>query len=111
MSVLRRIFDRLPWTRLMPAPGLLAEQPGEADPARFVAAAQASDGTMVIYSPAGGVVRFTGSVAGRTPMVLVDPRTGETEGPAPLHDGAVALPDEHDWLLISEPGGKALARA
>lgn len=52
MTVLRRFFESLPWTELRPAPELVADQPGNRDVRRWLAAARTRDGSLVVvYSP------------------------------------------------------------
>ena len=54
IDTLRTVFGRIPWAELRPAQDLLASQPGDADPAKFVAVAATPDRSRVlIYSPAG----------------------------------------------------------
>jgi hypothetical protein len=94
------LFTSLPWTQLRPAPELLAEQPGGADPAKFIAAAWAPDATTaVLYLPVGGVVQLA---KGKLPEGLkgtwFDPRTGKrTAAEGTLRFEA---PDGQDWVLV-----------
>jgi hypothetical protein len=102
LTVMRRIFDRLGWSDLVPSRELLALQPGWADPNRFLSCAAKRDGTLLVaYLPVGGKVRFTGAVPVRDlPARWVDPRTGD-ESPATFDARSEsAAPDERDWLLV-----------
>lgn len=113
MRIMRSLFDSLDWWRLRPAPDILARQPGEADPNRFVAAS-ATEGheQAVVYLPAGrggeGAVR---EVELRTDLLpegarasWFDPATGERTPPA--RPGAVRLrsPFAHDAALVISGG-------
>jgi hypothetical protein len=98
MKHLRDLFESLEWWRLRPAPELLAEQPGTADPARFIAAARTEDGkATVIYAPVGSVIRLKSEPKGRAQWF--DPRTGQ------YRDARVApeinTPDQQDWVLVT----------
>jgi hypothetical protein len=100
MTVLRGIVERLNWTALTPDPAALADQPGDQDVAAFQAAARDDAGTIVVYAPCGGAVRF--SAPPPEPVRLVDPRTGiavRCSGTA-----KIALPDRRDWLIVAGPG-------
>jgi hypothetical protein len=57
MAHLKAIFNGIDWWKLLPCPVLLAEQPGRAEPSRFIAAAcsEARD-LAVFYLPEGGSV-------------------------------------------------------
>lgn len=99
MTVLYEFFEQVDWTGLRPAPQLLREQPGEADPTQFVAAAQSEDGRLaVIYLPVGGTISLT-LTAFEGQAQWVDPRTGEAQ-PIDLNsDFTFTAPDTQDWLL------------
>jgi hypothetical protein len=102
MATMRTIMDRLRWTQLRPAPQRLADQPGEADPNRFIAAAESKDGAqLVLYIPAGDrvVVMFENAIEAKR----IDPRTGSVdEQPLQSSDGRVTVdpPNERDWLFV-----------
>jgi len=94
MTVLRGLFDALPWWELRPAPELLAEQPGDADPTRHIMAAATADGSLaVLYTPVGGTLKLNlpGAMAGQ----WFDPRTG-----ASAEATDFTAPDEQDWVLV-----------
>lgn len=101
MTQLRRFFDRLPWTRLRPAPELVVDQPGREDPARFIAAARAG-ALAVIYMPVGGEVRLDlGSIERPARVRWFDPRTGvwSEGGAVSTAEAVLTAPGEEDWLL------------
>jgi hypothetical protein len=55
MSVLKGIFERLPWTELRPTPELLRSQPGHSNVEDWQAVAATSDHScLVAYAPTGG---------------------------------------------------------
>ncbi|MEW6357491.1 MAG: DUF4038 domain-containing protein [Planctomycetota bacterium] len=101
MTMLHQFFASLPWWMLHPAPKLLAEQPGKADPARFIAAAKSEDDSCtIVYLPAGGVVRLTVGMTDRmTRARWFNPRTGECANGGPI-SSKYAAPDDMDWLLV-----------
>lgn len=95
---LRAFFDTLEWWRLRPAQHLLAAQPGESDPNRFIAVARGEKGgPVVVYTPTGDAVRLTQPL---TRARWYDPRRGGWLGAG---DGAeFTPPDGDDWLLLGE---------
>jgi hypothetical protein len=96
MGHVRKLFESLPWTELRPAQELLAEQPGTADPEKFVAVAATPDRKVVVaYYPAGARAGFDPPLTTSTPVQWFDPRTGETHG-GPSPPGAVA----QDYVLV-----------
>jgi len=103
MAVLRRFFDSLPWFRLRPAPELLAEQPGERDPHRFVAAAKTDDNEWsVVYLPEGGSICLNAESL-RRPITArwFNPRSGEWADADTVTEATHTLtaPGSGDWLL------------
>lgn len=106
MAVLRGIFGGLAWWRLRPAPGLLARQPGDDDPRRFIAAAASEDGDLaVLYLPLGGRVALSSEAALTARAARrVDPRTGEAGAVETLASGAtLAAPAGSDCLFVLTP--------
>jgi hypothetical protein len=109
MSVLHQGLAELAWWDLRPAPELVAVQPGDADPARFIAAAKTEDGTLaVVYTPAPGRIALDLGALGRPAVAhWFDPRTGATSeagsvpsaGPASAAARAFQTPGEGDWVL------------
>ncbi|MBX3050672.1 MAG: DUF4038 domain-containing protein [Caldilineaceae bacterium] len=91
---LAALFAGLDWPSLRPAQQLLAQQPGDADPNRFIAAAQSADGPVVVYTP-GDPIHLTRPL---TDARWYDPRTGEWTNAG---NGAEFTPsDGEDWVLI-----------
>ena len=102
MTILRRFLAELPWFRLRPAPHLLAEQPGHADPECHLAAATTADADhTVIYLPCGGSVVLRDEALARGRARWFNPAKGEWQEAAPdryLRATFIA-PDRDDWLL------------
>jgi hypothetical protein len=102
MSVIRAIFERLPWPELRPGGELLFEQPGEIDPNRFIAVAATEDrSTVVVYTPTGD--RAVLGLKGAIRAEQIDPRTGEGSEAAlegSDHGLSIAPPDSQDWLYV-----------
>lgn len=99
MKYVKAVFEGVKWTELRPAQHLLSEQPGDKDPAKFVACAFAgpNDDLMLIYTPAGGTVAVKPWPEKRGPKVeWFNPRTGER------HDSKTGYktPDDQDWVLV-----------
>jgi hypothetical protein len=96
MTVLKRLFDQLPWTEMIPAPELVLNQ--STDPNQFMTAAHTLDNTqVVVYLPVGGTVELAQS--GQAARWF-DPRTGAwQEAESGL---AFTAPDTQDWLLVVE---------
>ncbi|MBL7201684.1 MAG: DUF4038 domain-containing protein [Anaerolineae bacterium] len=103
MAVLRRFFDALPWWSLYPAPDMVIEQPGGADPRCFVAAAVTADLTCaVVYLPQGGEVRLDlGALEPSLPVRWFDPREGTWIDTGRAEAKAISLtaPGDDDWVL------------
>jgi hypothetical protein len=102
MTHVVELFASVPWTKLRPAQELVAQQPGTADPAKFIAAARTADNAaVVVYLPVGGAVQL---VKGKLPEGLqgmwFDPRTGKRT--AAMVDAALRFeaPDGQDWVLV-----------
>ena len=101
MTVLKALFESLPWWQLRPAQALLAEQPGHENPRRYVAVAATDDGsTVVAYLPEGGEIRLRG-LAQALHAQWFDPLAG-TSVDAGNVSGAAALtaPEGQDWVLL-----------
>jgi len=108
MTVLVELLGTLPWTTMLPAPDLLAEQPGREDARRMVVAARTEDGAAaLIYTPAEGslMLRLAGL---RLPLqaTWVDPRTGERHAAGVIEeevgevDRRLDTPGPGDWVLV-----------
>ncbi len=98
MTRLRAFFESGPWTMLRPAPPLLAGQPGEADPRRFIAVAQTGAGDWTVaYLPMGGTIQFRAAIGGKT--TWVNPRTGERMAARAEGGTTFAAPTTEDWVF------------
>jgi hypothetical protein len=103
MAVLRRFFDTLPWRDLRPAPDLLAEQPGQRDPRRFIATAMTDDGSLaIVYLPQGGDLHLR-TMPLRRPAIArwFNPRAEEWADAGQVNQEVHTLvtPDAGDWIL------------
>jgi len=108
MTTLRRFFDAFAWWRLRPLPELLAHQPGEQDPQRFVVAAATADRDLaLLYLPEGSRIRVHTDLL-RLPLGArwFNPRTGEWQeiGKVFQANHTFAALDRYDWILcIGDP--------
>lgn len=101
MRHVAELFKTLPWWHLRPAQDLLDDQPGATDPARFVAAAQTTDGSAaVLYLPVGGTIVCKRQAVEKRSATWFDPRTGELRPAAAGADGCFEAPDTQDWILL-----------
>lgn len=106
MSALRQFFESITWWQLRPAPELLAEQPGEENPHRFVAAARTDDGGLaVLYLPEGGSITLQAEPL-KLPAVAqwFNPRTDEWTDAGVVSKATqnFAAPNNDDWVLCIE---------
>ncbi len=111
MSILARLFTSLDFWRLRPAPELLAAQPGDANPAQFIAASLTEDGDLaVIYIPETRTVSVRAALLPPHSIpTWFNPSTGAIE-PGPVV-GIVTgtaveftTPAAGDWVLILKQG-------
>jgi hypothetical protein len=100
MTVLRGILDKLPWTGFVPSQEVLAAQPGEKDPAAFIAVARAGTECIAVYTPCGGRVELAADACVPAPAWVVDPVTGSWHTLAADGAGVIDLPAGRDWLLV-----------
>ncbi|MEI6500152.1 MAG: DUF4038 domain-containing protein [Armatimonadota bacterium] len=99
MTVLKNFFEALPWWELRPAQDLLAAQPGQDDPKRYVTVAATEDrSTLVAYLPVGGAIALQSPPAGLQARWF-DPREG-TYRKADASGPGFTAPDEQDWVLL-----------
>jgi hypothetical protein len=104
MKHLKDFFASRQWWRLRPAPGLLADQPGDKAPRRFIAAARADDGSFaVLYLPVGVEVSLRTEtlrpgLAARwfNPGEGTWTDAGQVSAPA----ARLAAPSAADWVLL-----------
>lgn len=101
MRHLAELMASLPWTTFIPAPELLAEQPGLADARLTVVASRGEGGYGMVYVPRGSRVTLSADVlSDQVRATWFDPRTG-TRRQAHLA-AAMELPDGEDWVLLLE---------
>lgn len=91
---LRAFFDSFDWPSLRPAQELLADQPGDSDPNRFIAAAQSEAGAVAVYTPDGTRLRLTLPLSRAR---WYNPRTGRWSDAG--GGAAFTPPSQEDWLL------------
>lgn len=114
MTYLHDFFTSIDFSHLRPAPQILGQQPGAADPAKFISAAMTERNDLaVIYTPAGGTVRLLLKVLTSMPnspgLIWFNPRTGKKNPAAALVDDKlvqVPAPDAQDWVLLVSAGVK-----
>jgi hypothetical protein len=102
---LAELFTPIKWWRLRPAQEILAEQPGAAEPQRWVAAARSEDGGLtVVYVPAGSHITLRdGSIDTAAGWRWFDPVLGGYTPAAPrIEGGAIHFdsPSDGDWVLV-----------
>jgi hypothetical protein len=104
---LKDLFTSLEWWRLVPAPELLAKQPGRQDPRRFIAVARAQGANWALaYIPEGrGISLHVGGMPNPIIGRWFNPRTGRWEGETNIEDkgGSLTAPDADDWVLWMGP--------
>jgi hypothetical protein len=112
---IRHALESMEWTRLEPAPRIVAVQPGSAAPRAFIAAAQTPSGSATIaYTPEGRAIVFErGGLPAAHEAAWLSPATGE-RSPAKASDGerglVFATPAPGDWLLLVRAPTPAAAR-
>lgn len=104
MRHIAELMDTLPWTTFMPAPELLAEQPGYEDARHTVVASRGESGRLgVVYVPRGSRLRLALDPMAPLPRAAwFDPRTGERISTSVPSDGTIGTPDGEDWVLLLE---------
>ena len=101
MGYARKLFEAVGFQNLRPANVLLADQPGEKEPAKFVACAATADlKTIIVYTPTGKVSLKPGTIPADGDANWFDPRTGETH---PAEKDKLTAPTEQDWVLVITP--------
>lgn len=102
MRHLADVMASLPWTTLVPAPELLAEQPGHDDARHTVVASRGDGGRQaLVYVPRGSRLRLNPDlISGPARGVWFDPRGGARHDAALATDGAAPTLDGEDWLLL-----------
>jgi hypothetical protein len=101
MQRLAELMASLPWWTFVPAPELLAEQPGDQDARHTVVAARGDEGRKgIVYVPRGSRLALNRGRGDESRGTWFDPRTGARAPAALSDDGVLALPDGEDWLLL-----------
>lgn len=106
MKHMRDFFSSVDWWTLRPAPDLVIDQPGEKNPAEFIALARSEkENYAVLYMPVGQRTRIKISEIIRPAIIRwFDPRTGAWSKPVPVtSDGFIAAPDSNDWTAWIGP--------
>lgn len=100
---LKSLFSSIRWWELLPAPELLAEQPGAADARRFVVSARAENGSWaILYLTAGTTISVNREAIKEAAAARwFNPRTGEWLEPVQIREGTETFtaPDTDDWVL------------
>lgn len=101
---LAELIDSLPWWTFLPAPELIADQPGAEDPRLTVIASRGDDGRLgIVYIPRGSQLLLDRRFIPESGQAeWFDPRTGERQPATIATDGAVQAPDGEDWVLLLE---------
>jgi hypothetical protein len=96
------LFGAIEWWRLRPAPELLAAQPGDADPGRFIAAARSATGDLaLVYVPEDRQVELHGTeLSPNLAARWFNPRDGEWMPADSDGAGTYATPGDEDWVLV-----------
>ena len=104
MKYLHELFKSIEWWRLVPAPQVLAEQPGKEDASKFIAAAKSQEGDLlVVYLPEGGSVTLkTDSLKKGMTARWYHPRTGGWLDAGKIEESPQTFKtaDRNDWLLL-----------
>jgi Protein of unknown function (DUF4038)/Domain of unknown function (DUF5060)/Putative collagen-binding domain of a collagenase len=102
MQYLDEFFTSIAWWTLRPDANLLAEQPGDDDPARHVSGSRSGSGDLaVMYLPVGGRLTLReGILREGLDAEWFDPRSGrripiQSSGQRVFH-----APDQQDWVLL-----------
>ncbi len=111
MAHLYAFFNSIDFWRLRPAPQILSAQPGDQKPQRYIAAARADAGDLVVvYVPEDRMVEVR--LNGLPPSVdagWFNPRTGERNPVVAVVNAdsvQFATPAEGDWLLLLKTAKK-----
>lgn len=98
------LFTSADWHTLRPAQDILVDQPGEAEPTKYVAAARSTEGPLaIVYIPEGGSIRVNAERLSSTPEARwFNPRDGSRREAVIAGGSTYTAPDGMDWVLILE---------
>jgi hypothetical protein len=104
LAAIRALFEQSAFPLLEPKPGLLASQPGVADPRNHVSVlGNVNSSTVLVHVPAGQVAQLQrGRLPAELELVRLDIRTGELQGVPVEEDNArltLRAPAESDCLF------------
>jgi hypothetical protein len=111
MGILANFFNSIDFTRLLPSPDLIINQPGATDPGHYIAAARSVTGDLaVIYIPEGGKAQINlNGIAPDATATWIDPRSG-ARFPATITKrgqvGELSTPTADDWIVLINTAGK-----
>lgn len=104
MKYLHRFFKSIDWWRLVPAPDLLVEQPGQANVSTYVTVAKSEAGDLLVaYLPEGGEIQLkTGSLKKPAQARWYHPRTGGWLDASVVTASSQTFKtfDLNDWVLL-----------
>jgi hypothetical protein len=95
------LLESIEWWRLIPAPDLLAHQPGDHDKGRYVSAAKSpEEDLIVVYIPQDRDIELNLThLPDDLSAVWFDPRTGARQ-PATVGGSHFTTPAAGDWVLL-----------
>lgn len=105
VGYLANFIRTLDWWNLRPATALLAEQPGDKEPAKFIAVSQSVDGkTILVYQPKANPVKLYNLYNLHYEAVYFNPVTNQTaKGNVNTNNGILTImPPEgkNDFVLV-----------
>jgi hypothetical protein len=104
MGYVADLFTSMEYWRLRPAANALADQPGRAVPAQFIAAASSPErDLLVVYTPEVRTIRLDPAAIPTGRAVWFNPRSGARTDARGAVEGAVSMfeaPGDGDWVLV-----------
>ncbi len=109
MSALAKLVNSVDFWKLRPQPKVVALQPGNASPQKFIASASADPNTLsLVYVPEDRSADVVLTALPQSPSVgWLNPRTGESNPAVAVVSGGTcqfSTPDPGDWLLVVKAG-------
>jgi len=109
MSALAKLVNSVDFWKLRPQPKVVALQPGNASPRKFIASASADPNTLsLVYVPENRSADVLLTALPQSPSVgWLNPRTGESNPAVAVVSGGTCqfpTPDPGDWLLVVKAG-------